>query len=92
MNKPTASLIEQKTEQLFPGESLTKPYGSQATLMHMRQSEAREWLKRYRAKASIDGAQSANQWWRLIIMDIERIRGLEAATELRHLMNLERKK
>lgn len=59
---------------------------------HMKLCEAKEWLKRYRAKASTDGAQSANQWWRLIISDIERIRGLEAATELRHLMNLERKK
>lgn len=73
-------------------ESSTKPSGLQATLMHMRQCEAREWVKRYRAKASTDGAQAANQWWRLMIGDIERIRGLEAATELRHLMNLERKK
>jgi hypothetical protein len=92
MSKPTASLIEQKTEQLFPGASLTKPYGLPATLMHMKQCEAREWLKRYRAKASTDGAEQANQWWRKTIMDIERIRGLDAATELRHLMNLERKK
>jgi hypothetical protein len=92
MSKPTASLTEQKTVQLFQGASLTKPYGLPATLMHMKRCEAREWLKRYRAKASTDGAEQANQWWRKTIMDIERIRGLDAATELRHLMNLERKK
>ena len=54
--------------------------------------EAKDWLKRYRAKESNDGAEQANQWWRKTIMDIERIRGIDAATELRPLMNLERKK
>jgi N-formylglutamate amidohydrolase len=92
MSKPIASLIESKTAQPTQGGLLTQPYGSPATLMHMKQCEAREWLKRYRAKASTDGAEQANQWWRKTIMDIERIRGLDAATELRHLMNLERKK
>jgi hypothetical protein len=92
MSKPTASLIGSKTAQLTQAGLLTQPYGSQETLMHMKQCEARDWLKRYRAKASTDGAEQANQWWRKTIMDIERIRGLDAATELRHLMNLERKK
>ena len=80
--------MEQPTQEL----SLTQPYGSQATLTHMRRCEAREWLKRYRDKAKTDGAAQANLWWRKTIMDIERIRGFKAATELRHLMNLERKK
>jgi hypothetical protein len=92
MSKPIASLIGSKTAQPTQAGLLTQPYGSPATLMLMRQCEAREWLKRYRAKASTDGAEQANQWWRKTIMDIERIRGLDAATELRHLMNLERKK
>ena len=39
-----------------------------------------------------DGVNSSNNWWRKTIMDIERIRGLEAAIELRILMNKERKK
>lgn len=92
MSKPTKSSTGSKTDLFIQADLLTKPFGSQATLMHMKQCEAREWVRRYRAKASTDGAQAANQWWRLMIGDIERIRGLEAATELRHLMNLERKK
>lgn len=80
--------MEQPTQE----SSLTQPFGSQAILTHMRQCEAREWLKRYRDKAKTDGAAQVNFWWRKTIMDIERIRGFKAATELRHLMNLERKK
>jgi hypothetical protein len=58
----------------------------------MRQCEAREWLTRYRAKATQHGAASAKNWWLKTIADIESIRGLEAANELRNLMNVERKK
>lgn len=57
----------------------------------MKRTEAREWIERYNRKAREDGATQANLWWRKTIMDIERIRGFKAATELRHLMNLERK-
>jgi len=58
----------------------------------MRRCEAREWLERYKRKARIDGAEQARIWWAGIIGAIERIRGLEAATELRRLMNEERNK
>lgn len=92
MSKPTKSLIESRMESPTQELSLTQPCGLPAILTHMRQCEAREWLKRYRDKAKTDGAAQANLWWRKTIMDIERIRGLDAATELRHLMNLERKK
>lgn len=60
--------------------------------MHMRQCEAREWVKRYREKARQVGATEAMHWWRKTIADIERIRGLDAAIELKLLMNIERKK
>ncbi len=79
-------------EQPTQADLSTQPYNSQATLTIMRQCEAREWLRRYRTKASTDGAEKARQWWRKTMMDIERIRGLDAANELRHLMNLERNK
>jgi hypothetical protein len=92
MSKPTKSLIGSKREQPIQGESLTKLYGSPETLAHMRQCEAREWISRWRQKAMTDGVNSSNNWWRKTIMDIERIRGLEAAIELRTLMNKERKK
>jgi hypothetical protein len=92
MSKPKKSLIGSGTAKSTLEPSLTQHYGSQATLMHMKQCEAREWVRRYRDKAREVGAEQANQWWRNQISDIERIRGLDAAIELRHLMNLERKK
>lgn len=77
-------------EPPIQADLLTQPYGSQATLMHMRRCEAREWIARFRKKASEDGAQEANYWWRKTIADIEAIRGKEAALELRYLMNQEK--
>jgi hypothetical protein len=92
MSKPKKSLIGSGTAKATPEPLSTQLYGSQATLMHMKQCEAREWIKRYRDKARQVGAEQANQWWRKQISDIERIRGLDGAIELRNLMNLERKK
>lgn len=92
MSKPSKSLIGSKTELPIPEKSLMQHYGSPATLAHMRECEAREWIMRWRQKAMTDGVNSSNNWWRNTIADIERIRGLEAAIELRLLMNKERKK
>ncbi len=72
--------------------SWTSPYSSPAILMHMRRTEAREWVQRYKRKARADGAEQARIWWAGIISAIERKRGIEAATELRRLMNEERSK
>jgi len=72
--------------------SSTGPYASPEIWTYMRQCEAREWLQRYRAKARANGAAEANNWWRIVIADIERIRGLDEAINLRNLMNAERKK
>jgi hypothetical protein len=49
-------------------------------------------MQRYRAKARANGAAEANNWWRIVIADIERIRGRDEAINLRNLMNAERKK
>lgn len=68
------------------------PYSSPETLTHMKRTEAREWIERYNRKARSDGAAQARAWWAITISDIERKRGLEAAIELRNLMNEERKK
>jgi hypothetical protein len=70
----------------------TSPYSSPEILMHMKRTEAREWLERYKRKARTDGAEQARIWWAGIIEAIERKRGLDAAIELRRLMNEERKK
>lgn len=70
--------------------SWTSPYSSLETLTHMRRTEAKEWVQRYKRKAREDGAEQARIWWAGIISAIERKRGLDAATELRKLMNEER--
>jgi hypothetical protein len=70
--------------------SWTSPYSSPEILTHMRRTEAREWVQRYKRKARADGAEQARIWWAGIISAIERKRGLDAATELRRLMNEER--
>jgi hypothetical protein len=49
-------------------------------------------VERYKRKARQVGAEQARIWWSVIISAIERKRGLDAATELRRLMNEERKK
>jgi hypothetical protein len=68
------------------------PYNSPETLSYMRRTEAREWVERYKRKARQVGAEQARIWWSVIISAIERKRGLDAATELRRLMNEERNK
>ena len=53
----------------------------------MREMEAHEWLDRYREKAYESGKNEARRWWTKTIMDIERIRGKQAADDLRTRMN-----
>lgn len=64
-----------------------KPSTLPATLDHMRNCEAREWLERYREIAFEHGANKAKRWWNKIIYEIERIRGIDAADDLRRRMN-----
>ncbi len=90
MNKPKDSLIESEKEKPTPRALLTTLYSLPETLTLMKRSEAREWLKRYRQKAGKDGASAARIWWAGVIGDIEKIRGKEAATELRYWMNQEK--
>ena len=64
-----------------------KPFTSLATLDHMKNCEAREWLEKYREKVYEHGATEAKRWWNKTIFDIERIRGKDAANDLRTRMN-----
>ena len=82
-------------------ESLTKPakvltttdepyishYGSPETLEAMKDAEAAEWIARFRRKTGEVGFASAQSWWAQVISDIERIRGKDAADDLRQRMN-----
>ena len=54
---------------------------------HMRDCEAREWLKRYREVASTSGGAQARQWWQQVCEGIEKRRGTDALNDLRRRMN-----
>ena len=56
-------------------------------LEHMRDCEAREWIRRYREKASTNGAIEASNWWQNHLEAMRRIRGESATLDLRQRMN-----
>ena len=61
-------------------------------LEHMRDCEAREWIKRYREKVSTSGAIEASNWWQLHLEQMQRIRGESATLDLRRRMTEQQKK
>ena len=63
---------------------------SQETLEHMKQCEAREWMKRYEKKAIELGSGSAQLWWQKVKSDIEKRRGTDAMNDLVNRMKKER--
>lgn len=48
---------------------------SQETLTYMAQCEAREWIRRYKDKATTIGAERAQLWWDGVKHDIAKRRG-----------------
>jgi hypothetical protein len=58
----------------------------------MRESEAREWIKRYRKKALEEGRGEAQYWWQQILTDIAKKRGQAAADDLKKRMNEQKDK
>jgi hypothetical protein len=58
----------------------------------LRQTEAREWVQRYRKKARDLGKIKASAWWWQVYSDIERRRGTAVANDLRRRMNEASKK
>lgn len=57
----------------------------------LRDSEAREWVRRYKKKVNDLGWFDARKWWEENIKSIEKIRGKEAAQDLQRRMNEYRK-
>jgi hypothetical protein len=81
---PTASLADSKTVKnlaLLPSEDRLK---LQETL---RQSEARDWLRRYRKKVKEEGKSEAYAWWQKTLSDLVKKRGQKAVDDLRKRMN-----
>jgi hypothetical protein len=70
----------------------TVPSISPETLNFMRESEAREWIARYRKKTGEVGAAAARSWWERTKEGISKVRGEEALRSLLKLMEQERAK
>ena len=58
----------------------------------MRESEAREWIRRFKKKALEEGRGEAQYWWQLTLEDIAKKRGQPAADDLRIRMNTQKDK
>ena len=54
---------------------------------YMKESEAREWITRYRKKVREEGKGEAMDWWTRTLVDIAKKRGQAAADQLRDNMN-----
>lgn len=65
---------------------------SQEELEHMRDCEAREWIRRYKEKALTSGAIEARNWWQDHLEVMQRIRGESATLDLRRRMTEQQKK
>jgi len=53
----------------------------------LKQTEAREWILRYKRKAKELGKLKASAWWQITLSEIEKKRGSVAANDLRQRMN-----
>jgi hypothetical protein len=53
----------------------------------MRQSEAMEWIRRFKKKSLEEGRGEAHYWFQQVIADIAKKRGQAAADDLRKRMN-----
>jgi hypothetical protein len=53
----------------------------------MKQSEAMEWIRRFKKKALEEGGGEAQYWWQQTLADIAKKRGQKAADDLRQRMN-----
>jgi hypothetical protein len=87
MKPQKESLIALRMATSTPNGSLIQHYTSQEIWNLMREAESLEWVQRYKAKIKSVGKLEARRWWIKTITDIERIRGKEAAQDLRDRMN-----
>jgi hypothetical protein len=53
----------------------------------MKQTEAMEWIRRFKKKALEEGRGEAHYWFQQVIADIAKKRGQAAADDLRKRMN-----
>jgi len=87
--KPTESLIGSEKANNLATLSSQERLNLRET---MRESEAREWIKRYRKKALEEGRGEAQYWWQQTLADIGKKRGQAAANDLKKRMNEQKDK
>ena len=59
---------------------------------HMKECEAREWIKRFKAKVKTSGYNAASTWWQDHVTAMRQIRGESATLDLRNRMTEQQKK
>jgi hypothetical protein len=87
--KQTEFLIEPKKDNNLASLSLQGRLNLQET---MRNSEAVEWIRRYRKKVLEEGRGEAQYWWQQTLADIAKRRGQAAADDLKKRMNEQKDK
>ena len=83
----TQSLADLKTVKNLANLSSEQRLEMQETL---RQTEAKDWIRRYRKKTREAGKAAASAWWQKILSDVVKRRGQKAADDLRKRMNEKR--
>jgi broad specificity phosphatase PhoE len=81
---PTQSLADSKTAKNLANLSSEQRYKMLETL---RQTEARDWIRRYKKKIKEEGKAEALAWWQQTLSDLAKKRGQKAVDELRRRMN-----
>ena len=84
MNKPKESLIEPAKVGNLANLSFPERLSLRET---MNQTEAQEWVNRYKKKIREEGKREAFHWWTTTLEDITKRRGAQAASDLRERMN-----
>ena len=87
--KQTEFLIEPKKANNLANSSSQERLNLQET---MRNTEAQEWIRRYRKKALEEGRGEAQYWWQQTLVDIAKRRGQAAADDLKKRMNEQKEK
>ena len=80
----TQSLADSKTAKNLASLSSEQRLLMQETL---RQTEAKDWIRRYKKKIREEGKAEALAWWQKTLSDVVKRRGQKAADDLRRRMN-----
>ena len=87
--KQQLSLIEPEKANNLANLSFSERLNLRET---MKQSEAMEWIRRFKKKALEEGRGEAHYWFQQVIADIAKKRGQAAADDLRKRMNEQKDK